>query len=298
MADMKSLIRRQVRKHSPELANLDNKRRRLSGQARRYKGKVNRYGRDIKMPKGFKPPRGMKLVNPATAGSATTDADTESDAHTAADTPPADNGNRRLIIIAIAVVAILAVLTVIGLVVIPRAVDWWQDRGTDESAATTTVATTVAPTTTVATPTTTVPVVTITTWGPGSCVTVTDDLARPSTCDDATLVVTAVTDHPDTPLTSDEITEAQTILANLGVDITIDGILGRQTLTALDAATLTAGLGTDVDDHAKLAVIRSIGIPGSLDPDGPRPLQTTPDVCGDGSSWVATPDDVLCLGSR
>ena len=279
---MKSLIRRQVRKHSPELANLDNKRRRLSGQARRYKGKVNRYGRDIKMPKGFKPPRGMKLVNPATAAAP----------------PPADNGNRRLIIIAIAVVAILAVLTVIGLVVIPRAVDWWQDRGTDESAATTTVATTVAPTTTVATPTTTVPVVTITTWGPGSCVTVTDDLARPSTCDDATLVVTAVTDHPDTPLTSDEITEAQTILANLGVDITIDGILGRQTLTALDAATLTAGLGTDVDDHAKLAVIRSIGIPGSLDPDGPRPLQTTPDVCGDGSSWVATPDDVLCLGSR
>ena len=51
---MKSLIRRQVRKHSPELANLDNKRRRISGQARRYKGKVNRYGRDIKMPKGFK----------------------------------------------------------------------------------------------------------------------------------------------------------------------------------------------------------------------------------------------------
>ena len=84
----------------------------------------------------------------------------------------------------------------------------------------------------------------------------------------------------------------------LGVDITIDGILGRQTLTALNAATLTAGLGTDADDHAKLAVIRSIGIPGSLDPDGPRPLQTTPDACGDGSSWVATPDDVLCLGSR
>lgn len=302
VADMKSLIRRQVRKHSPELANLDNKRRRYSGQARRYKGKVNRYGKDIRLPKGFKPPRGMKLLNPTTAGTAPADSDDSAPDNAtsgddAATTEP--NNTRRLIIIAIAVLATLVILTVIGLVLVPRAVDWWQDRDAADTTTVTVETTTTLVDTTV--PTTTViptPVVAITEWGLGSCVTSSDDIATPSTCDDADLVVTTQVDHPADPLTSDEITDIQTRLADLGVDIAIDGIIGRQTRTAMTTAALTAGLDADVNDRAVLAVIRSIGLDGAFAPDGPRPIQTTPDVCGDGSSWIATPTDVLCLGSR
>ena len=299
---MKSLIRRQIRKHSPELANLDNKRRRYAGQARRYKGKVNRYGKDIRLPKGFTPPRGMKLLNPNTAGTAPTDSDDATANNVATDDNTGDTTNniRRLLVTIVAVVATLIVLTVIGLVLVPRAVDWWQDRGSTE---TTTVVTQPAPSvnTTVPTATTTAtpaPVVFITEWGLGSCVTTSDAIATPSTCTDADLVVTTQVDHPADPLTSDEITEIQTRLAGLGVDIDEDGVLGPQTLTAMSTAALTAGLDADANDRAILAVIRSLGLDGALTPDGPRPIQNTPDVCGDGSSWIATPTFVLCLGPR
>ena len=83
-----------------------------------------------------------------------------------------------------------------------------------------------------------------------------------------------------------------------GIDLTVDGAIGRQTQTAIDAATIGAGIPTDVPERAKLAVIRALGIPGGLADDGPRLVRTDPALCGDGIGWVDTPSEVLCLAPR
>ena len=100
------------------------------------------------------------------------------------------------------------------------------------------------------------------------------------------------------PLTSAEIAEIQQTLADLGVDITVDGALGKQTQTAIDSATLATGRPIDVAERVKLAIVRSLTVPDGLDPEGPRVLRTRPAVCGDGVSWVESPDEALCLATR
>lgn len=279
-----NMIRRELRRRVPAVAKLESKSRRYTG-----KGLSNvKLPGNAKLPKGFKAPKGTRLVVPDGAEIG------PDDAEVAFDDPDRGTGSNKLLIVAGIVMAV-SLIVVLGFILIPRGVDWWQARG--EVATTTTAeitTTTNAPTTT-----TTLPPVLLATWDVGSCVTTSaDGTVRPSACDGADLAVTDSVALGDTALTSDEITEAQQVLADLGVDITIDGIIAKQTRTALDTATLASGRPIDVSDRVKFAIIRAIALPDGLAPDGPRVVRVAPAVCGEGISWVEGPDEAFCLESR
>lgn len=294
---IQNTVLRQLRRHVPGLSKLERTTRRYTGKSLS----------NVKMPSGFKPPRGMRLVNPQALRP--TDA-TEGDEPSAGTNEPAlvdpdapkDSSKRLLVVIGI-IVALLAVV-IIALVAVPRLLDWWDGRGAEEATPSTTVVTTVAPTTTVVAtttiaPTTTIAAIEITTWAVGGCATIgADGLLTPSSCDSADYSIASEAEHPADELTTAEIEEAQTILADLGVEITVDGVLAEQTRNALDSATLGAGIPIDVVDRVKLAVIRSAALAGSLDDNGPRVPRTSPEICGTGVTWVETPSEVLCLDPR
>ena len=279
-----NLIRRELRRRVGDVAKAES-------QVRRYTGKgLNnvKLPKNAKLPAGFKAPKGTKLVIPEGA-TVTPDADGD----VAIEDADA-KGSRTTLIVVVAIALVLPLLIVAGFVFIPRGLDWWSERGATE----TTVATTTVPATTVPVTTTIAPVVVLE-WAVGSCVTTGDDgYVRPSTCDAADLTVTESLAHGDEALTAAEITEIQQTLLDLGVDLTVDGAVGRQTQTAIDAATVGAGIPTDVPERAKLAVIRALGIPGGLADDGPHLIRTEPALCGDGIGWVDTPSEVLCLAAR
>jgi hypothetical protein len=278
-----NLIRRELRRRVGVVAKAESNVRRYTG-----KGLNNiKLPRNAKLPSGFKVPKGMKVIVPE--GSTVTDTE---------DTTPIEDadakGSKKTLIVVGAIVLLVPLLVVAGFVAIPRALDWWDGRNTTE----TTVATTTVPTTTVPVTTTIAPVVVLE-WAVGSCVTTGDEgLVRPSTCDDADLTVTDALAHGDDPLTDAEVEEIQSILVGLGVDLTIDGTIGRQTRTAIDSVTVGVGIPTDVPERAKLALVRSLAVPGGLDDDGPRQVRTEPALCGDGIGWVETPSEVLCLAAR
>lgn len=277
-----NLIRRELRRRVGGVAKAES-------QVRRYTGKgLNnvKLPKNAKLPSGFTVPRGMRVIVPD--GSTLTDEVTP-------EIEDADaKGSQRTLAIVIAIALLVPLLIVAGFIAIPRALDWWDGRGATD----TTVATTTVPATTVPVTTTIAPVIVLE-WAVGSCVTTGDDgLVRPSACDAADLTVTEALAHGDDPLTAAEIEEIQQILVGLGIDLTVDGAIGRQTQTAIDAVTVGAGLPTDVPERAKLALVRSIAVPGGLDDDGPRPIRTEPALCGDGIGWVETPSEVLCLAAR
>lgn len=280
-----NMIRRELRRRVPAVAKLESKSRRYTG-----KGLNNlKLPGNAQLPKGFKAPRGTKLVVP---DGAEVPPDTD---EVTLDDPDDANGSKKLFII-IGIVMVASLLVVLGFVFVPRGLDWWQDRNSDDT--TTTEAPTTTTTITPVTTTTLAPVL-VTTWDVGSCVTTAaDGSVSPSSCEGADLTVTAAVAYPDDPLTSDEISEAQQILADLGVIITVDGVILKQTRTALDAATLAAGRPIDVGDRVKLAIVRSLSIPDGLDPEGPRIVRMTPAVCGDGIGWIESPDEALCLEAR
>ena len=279
-----NMIRRELRRRVPAVAKLES-------NARRYTGKsLNniKLPGNAKLPSGFKAPKGTRLVIPegAEVGPESTDVALED---------PDDKKGKKTLLIVVGIVMVVSLLVVAGFVLVPRGIDWWQGRG--EVATTTTEATTTTTTTPVTT--TTLAPVLISTWDVGTCVTTGDDgLVRPSSCDGADLTVIDAIAPADDELSADELTEVQQILADLGVDITVDGIIGKQTQTAIDAATLATGRPIDVSERVKLAIVRSLAIPNGLDPEGPRAVRTTPAVCGDGVGWVESPDQVLCLGTR
>jgi hypothetical protein len=279
-----NMIRRELRRRVPGVAKLESNTRRYTG-----KGLNNiKLPGNAKLPSGFKAPKGTRLVIPegAEVGPESTDVALED---------PDEKKAKKTVLIVVGIVMVVSLLVVTGFVVVPRGIDWWQGRG--EVATTTTEATTTTTTTPVTT--TVLAPVLISTWDVGACVTTDDDdLVRPSACDGADLTVIDAIEPADDELSTEELTEAQQILADLGVDITVDGILGKQTQTAIDAATLATGRPNDVSERVKLAIIRSLAIPNGIDPDGPRAVRTTPAVCGDGVGWVESPDLVLCLGSR
>ena len=279
-----NMIRRELRRRVPAVAKLES-------NARRYTGKsLNniKLPGNAKLPSGFKAPKGTRLVIPegAEVGPESTDVALED---------PDDKKGKKTLLIVVGIVMVVSLLVVAGFVLVPRGIDWWQGRG--EVATTTTEATTTTTTTPVTT--TTLAPVLISTWDVGTCVTTGDDgLVRPSSCDGADLTVIDAIAPADDELNADELTEVQQILADLGVDITVDGIIGKQTQTAIDAATLATGRPIDVSERVKLAIVRSLAVPNGLDPEGPRAVRTTPAVCGDGVGWVESPDQVLCLGTR
>ena len=279
-----NMIRRELRRRVPAVAKLES-------NARRYTGKsLNniKLPGNAKLPSGFKAPKGTRLVIPegAEVGPESTDVALED---------PDDKKGKKTLLIVVGIVMVVSLLVVAGFVLVPRGIDWWQGRG--EVTTTTTEATTTTTTTPVTT--TTLAPVLISTWDVGTCVTTGDDgLVRPSSCDGADLTVIDAIAPADDELSADELTEVQQILADLGVDITVDGIIGKQTQTAIDAATLATGRPIDVSERVKLAIVRSLAIPNGLDPEGPRAVRTTPAVCGDGVGWVESPDQVLCLGTR
>lgn len=279
-----NMIRRELRRRVPAVAKLES-------NARRYTGKsLNniKLPGNAKLPSGFKAPKGTRLVIPegAEVGPESTDVALED---------PDDKKGKKTLLIVVGIVMVVSLLVVAGFVLVPRGIDWWQGRG--EVATTTTEATTTTTTTPVTT--TTLAPVLISTWDVGTCVTTGDDgLVRPSSCDGADLTVIDAIAPADDELSADELTEVQQILADLGVDITVDGIIGKQTQTAIDAATLATGRPIDVSERVKLAIVRSLAVPNGLDPEGPRAVRTTPAVCGDGVGWVESPDQVLCLGTR
>ncbi len=277
-------IRRELRRRVPAVAKLESRSRRYTGKSL---NNIKLPG-NAQLPKGFKAPRGTKLVVPE--GAETTPGSDD----VALDDADAGSGSKKLFVIAGIVMAV-SLLVVLGFVFVPRGIDWWQDRNSEDTTTTTAAPTT---TTTPITTTTLAPVL-VTTWDVGSCVTTAaDGLVSPSSCDGADLTVTASVTYSDDPLSTDEISEAQQILADLGVVITVDGVIAKQTRTALDAATLAAGRPIDVGDRVKLAIVRSLAIPDGLDPEGPRIVRMSPAVCGDGIGWIESPDEALCLEAR
>jgi hypothetical protein len=279
-----NLIRRELRRRVGFVAKTES-------QVRRYTGKgLNniKLPKNAKLPAGFKVPKGMKLIVPE--GSVVTPGD-----ETAPEIEDADaKGSSTTLVIIVVVALLVPLLIVAGFIAVPRALDWWDGRNATETG----VATTTVPATTVPVTTTVAPVVVLE-WAVGSCVTTGDDgFVRPSTCDAADLTVTESLPHGDDPLTAAEISEIQQVLVGLGIELTVDGAIGRQTQTAIDAVTVGAGIPTDVAERAKLAVVRGLALPGGLDDDGPRTVRTEPALCGDGISWVETPSEVLCLAAR
>jgi hypothetical protein len=140
------------------------------------------------------------------------------------------------------------------------------------------------------------PVVVITTWGEGACATTAPDgTARPSSCDGADVEVVSSIAYPDLELTTDEVRATQTLMTSLGVPVVIDGILGPQTRRAMDTFATNAGLDAAANDRARQAAVRAASLSGGSAPDGPRLVQNTPELCGAGVNWVEDTTQIHCL---
>lgn len=235
------------------------------------------------IPIGFKPPRGLKLINDPN------------------EIPePFDWSKvpwKKILIVLAALIGITAL--VIGVRwAAPKAVDLF--RSTEvaiPTIPTTTIPTTTIPATTDA-PAITVPVVVITQWGEGACATSSDDgTAEPSTCAEADYEVTSSINYPDLELTSDEIQTLQELMVALGVTVATDGGMGPQTRGALNTFAVVAGLDPEANDRAKMATVRAASITGGSAPDGPRIIHSAPEACGAGVVWVEDVTQIHCLGS-
>jgi hypothetical protein len=225
------------------------------------------------IPLGFKPPRGLKLINDPN------------------EIPEPFDWSKvpwKKIVIVLGVV--------IGIVALVFGVRWAAPRAADLVRSTEITVPTV-PTLPVA-PTTVAPVVVITQWGEGACATSSEDgTARPSTCAEADFEVTSSIDYPDTELSPEEIRAIQELMVSLGVNVATDGALGPQSRGALNTFAVVAGLDPEANDRAKAAAVRAASIAGGSAPDGPRIIQSSPEVCGPGVSWVEDVTQIHCLGS-
>jgi hypothetical protein len=225
------------------------------------------------IPLGFKPPRGLKLIN---------DPDEIPEPFDWSKIPV----KKILIVVAALIVAVALFFGVRWAA--PKAADLV--RNTEVTIPT-------VPTVPVA-PTTVAPVVVITQWGEGACVTSSDDgTARPSACAEADYEVTSSIEYPDLELTRDEIRELQELMLSLGVTVATDGNLGPQTRGAINTFAVVAGLDPEATDRAKAATVRAASITGGAAPDGPRVIQSSPEVCGPGVLWVEDVTQIHCLGS-
>lgn len=224
------------------------------------------------IPIGFKPPRGLKLIN---------DPDEIPEPFDWSKIPW-----KKILIVLAALIGITAL--VIGVRwAAPKAVDLFRSAE---------LAIPTIPTTTAA-PAITVPVVVITQWGEGACATSSDDgTAQPSTCAEADYEVTSSIDYPDLELTSDEVRGLQELMISLGVAVAVDGIFGPQTRGALDTFAVVAGLDPEANDRAKVAAVRAASITGGSASDGPRIIQSAPEACGAGVVWVEDVTQIHCLG--
>jgi hypothetical protein len=223
-----------------------------------------------KIPVGFKPPRGLKLINGPE------------------EIPePFDFSKVPWKKIAILIVVLIAVpLIVVGVRwAAPKAMDLVRSADI-----------TVPTVPTLPTATTAAPVVVITTWGEGACATLgTDGTAKPSSCVEADFEVTSSIAYPDLELSTDEVRAIQTLMTSLGVPVAIDGILGPQTRRAMDTFATAAGLDPSANDRARAAAVRAASLAGGAATDGPRLVQTAPEVCGAGVSWVEDVTQIHCL---
>jgi hypothetical protein len=225
------------------------------------------------IPLGFKPPRGLKLIN---------DPDEIPEPFDWSKVP------WKKIVIVLGVV--------IGIVALVFGVRWAAPRAADLVRSTEITVPTVP--TLPAAPTTVAPVVVITQWGEGACATSSEDgTARPSTCAEADFEVTSSIDYPDLELTTDEIRAIQELMVALGVNVATDGALGPQSRGALNTFAVVAGLDPEANDRAKAAAVRAASIAGGSAPDGPRIIQSSPEVCGAGVLWVEDVTKIHCLGS-
>jgi hypothetical protein len=223
-----------------------------------------------RIPVGFKPPRGLKLINGPE------------------EIPePFDFSKvpwKKLAIL-------LLVLT--GLPLLVLGVNWAVPRVTDlvRSADITVPTVPTLPTTS-----TVSPVVVITTWGEGACVaTAAEATVRPGSCVGANFVVTNSIAYPDLELSVDEVREIQTLMTSLGVPVVIDGILGPQTRRGMDTFAASAGLDATANDRARAAAVRAANLTDGSAADGPRILYSSPELCGAGVSWVEDVTQIHCL---
>jgi hypothetical protein len=225
------------------------------------------------VPLGFKPPRGLKLIN---------DPDEIPE--------PFDWSKVPWKKIAIAI----ALLIVIPLLVV--SLRWGAPKIADLVRSAEVAVPAVPTIPTVPTATTEAPVVVITTWGEGTCVTTaTDGTARPSSCTGADYEVTSSIAYPDLELTPDEVREVQELMGSLGVPVGSDGVLGSQTRIALNSFAAAAGLDPSANDRAKVGAVRAATLTGGLAGDGPRLIQSSPEFCGDGLLWVDDLTQIHCL---
>lgn len=225
------------------------------------------------IPVGFQPPRGLKLIN---------DPDEIPEPFDWSKVP----WKKILIVLGILIAATLLTLGLRWAV--PKVVDLVRDVE---------VTVPTLPTMPTVPVVTEPPVVVLTVWGEGSCVT-TDGAgaATPSTCNEADLEVTRSIAYPDLELSREEVRGLQELMTSLGVTVIIDGILGPQTRLALDSFAVSAGLEAGANDRAKAAAVRAASLSTGFAPDGPRLIQTSPEVCGAGVQWVEDLTAIHCLG--
>lgn len=224
------------------------------------------------IPVGFQPPRGLKLINDPN------------------EIPEPFEWSKvpwKKILIVLGIVIGVILLTLGLRWAVPKVVDLVRD---------TEVTVPTLPTTPTVPVVTQAPIV-LTVWGEGSCVT-TDGAgtATPSTCNEADLEVTRSIAYPDLELSRDEVRDLQELMTSLGVTVIIDGVLGPQTRLALDSFAISAGLEAGANDRAKAAAVRAASLTTGFAPDGPRLIQTSPEVCGAGVQWVEDLTAIHCLG--
>ncbi|MGA1035711.1 MAG: hypothetical protein ACO3VI_10380, partial [Ilumatobacteraceae bacterium] len=130
-------IRRELRRRVPAIAKLESRSRRYTGKSL---NNIKLPG-NAQLPRGFKAPRGTKLVVPE--GAETTPGSDD----VALDDADAGSGSKKLFIIAGIVMAV-SLLVVLGFVFVPRGIDWWQDRNSEDTTTTAAPTTTTTPITT------------------------------------------------------------------------------------------------------------------------------------------------------
>jgi peptidoglycan hydrolase-like protein with peptidoglycan-binding domain len=223
-----------------------------------------------KIPVGFKPPRGLKLINGPE------------------EIPEPFDFSKvpwKKLAIVIAILIAVPLLVLGGRWAVPRVTDLVRSADID-----------VPTIPTLPTATTDAPVVVITTWGEGACATTAaDGTAKPTSCNEADLEVTSSIAYPDLDLTTDEVRVIQTLMTSLGVPVAIDGILGPQTRGAMDTFATSAGLDATANDRAKAAAVRAASLTGGSTADGPRLVQSSPELCGAGVKWVEDITQIHCL---
>ncbi len=223
------------------------------------------------IPLGFKPPRGLRLIN---------DPDEIPEPFDWSKVP------WKKILIGLGALIGVTLLVLSARWAVPKVVDLVRD------------ADVTIPTlpTTPTVPITEAPTVVLTTWGEGACVTTAaDGTARPTTCNEADFEVTSSIAYPDIELIPAEVRALQELMTSLGVTVIIDGILGPQTRLAIDSFAVSAGLDPDSNDRAKAGAVRAASLTGGLAADGPRLVQNSPDFCGAGMIWVEDTTQIHCL---